>query len=201
MSRWSVSCSRGNSSAIERWLRWTARNAASPIARRVWSPPSGGSTLITSAPMSASTWPQNGPAHHLRELDDADAGQRGHAVTVAMDLAEALRREVADVRDDADTRHLYAADAGLYAIEPQAVAFPRDADEVAAAMSVCSGRGVPVVARGGGTSLGGRAAGGRGLVLDLSRHMVALAIEDETATVQPGVVQDDLNRVAARYGL
>ena len=32
-----------------------------PSERRVESPP-GGSTLITSAPMSASTWPQNGPA-------------------------------------------------------------------------------------------------------------------------------------------
>ena len=47
---------------IERLLRLTARNADSPIERRVWSPVSGGSTLITSAPWSASTWPQNGPA-------------------------------------------------------------------------------------------------------------------------------------------
>ena len=47
---------------IERLLRLTARNGASPIEWRVWSPVSGGSTLITSAPMSPSIWPQNGPA-------------------------------------------------------------------------------------------------------------------------------------------
>ena len=47
---------------IERLLRLTARNGASPIEWRVWSPVPGGSTLITSAPMSPRIWPQNGPA-------------------------------------------------------------------------------------------------------------------------------------------
>src|SRR4051812_34707410 len=87
-------------------------------------------------------------------------------------LTAALERELAgEVRDDAYTRHLFAADASLFAIEPLAVAFPRDADDVAAAMSICARLSVPVVPRGGGTSLAGQAAGGRGLVLDCSRHM------------------------------
>src|SRR3954447_1459457 len=85
------------------------------------------------------------------------------------ELTAALQRELAgEVRDDAYTRHLFAADASLFAIEPQAVAFPRDADDVAAAMSVCARFGVPIVPRGGGTSLAGQAAGGPGLVLDCS---------------------------------
>src|SRR3954453_1780096 len=50
------------SSATLRLLRLTARNACSPIPGRVWSPVPGGSTLTTSAPMSPSTCPQNGPA-------------------------------------------------------------------------------------------------------------------------------------------
>ena len=69
-------------------------------------------------------------------------------------------------------------------------------------MGVCARFGVPVVARGGGTSLAGQTAGGRGLVLDTSRHMTAIgAIEGRTARVQPGVVQEDLNRAAKRHGL
>src|SRR5689334_9740392 len=118
-------------------------------------------------------------------------------------LGAALRRELAgEVRDDAYTRHLFAADASLFALEPLAVAFPRDADDVAAAMRVCAERSVPVVARGGGTSLAGQAAGGRGLVLDLSRHMTAIGpVEDGRVRVEPGVVQEDLNRAAARFGL
>src|SRR4051795_2224806 len=119
------------------------------------------------------------------------------------ELAATLGREFAgEIRDDAYTRHLFAADASLFAIEPAAVAFPRDADDVAAAMSVCARLGVPVVPRGGGTSLAGQAAGGRGLVLDCSRHMDTIGpIEGRRVRVEPGVVQEDLNRAAERFGL
>src|SRR3954447_14531565 len=95
------------------------------------------------------------------------------------ELATALKRELAgDVRADAYTRHLYAADASMFAIEPLAVAFPRDADDVAAAASGAARLGVPIVPRGGGTSLAGQTAGGRGLVLDLSRHIDAIGPVD-----------------------
>src|SRR4051794_39493606 len=121
------------------------------------------------------------------------------------ELATALKRELAgDVRADAYTRHLYAADASMFAIEPLAVAFPRDADDVAAAVSIAARLGVPVVPRGGGTSLAGQTAGGRGLVLDTSRHMNVIDDVDAEALrvrVQPGVVQEDLNRAARRFGL
>src|SRR3954468_7318300 len=119
------------------------------------------------------------------------------------ELASALERELAgEVRADAYTRHLYAADASLYALEPLAVAFPRDADDVAAAVRIAAAQQVPIVPRGGGTSLAGQAAGGRGLVLDLSRHMTAIGeIADRRVRVEPGVVQEDLNRAARRFGL
>src|SRR3954468_12510547 len=119
------------------------------------------------------------------------------------ELASALERELAgEVRADAYTRHLYAADASLYALEPLAVAFPRDADDVAAAVRIAAAQQVPIVPRGGGTSLAGQAAGGSGLVLDLSRHMHAIGeIADRRVRVEPGVIQEDLNRAARRFGL
>src|SRR6476661_4549735 len=121
------------------------------------------------------------------------------------ELGAALRRELAgEVRADAYTRHLYAADASMFAVEPLAVAFPRDADDVAAAVRVAARLGVPIVPRGGGTSLAGQTAGGRGLVLDLSRHMNAIDEVDaqaRTVRVQPGVVQEQLNQAVKRYGL
>src|SRR4051812_42483067 len=119
------------------------------------------------------------------------------------ELGVALRRQLAgEVRDDDYTRHLFAADASLFAIEPLAVAFPRDANDVAAAVGVCARLGVPIVPRGGGTSLAGQTAGGRGLVLDLSRHITAIGpIEGRRVRVEPGVVQEDLNRAAKRFGL
>jgi FAD/FMN-containing dehydrogenase/Fe-S oxidoreductase len=124
---------------------------------------------------------------------------------VAGELAATLDRELAgEVRADPYTRHLFAGDASMFAIEPLAVAFPRDADDVAAAVSIAARLGVPIVARGGGTSLAGQTAGGHGLVLDTSRHMNvidAIDVEGLRVRVQPGVVQEDLNRAAKRHGL
>ena len=62
---------------------------------------------------------------------------------------------------------------------------------------------MPVVTRGAGTSLAGQAIG-QGLVLDTSRHMDSIQEIDpeaQRARVGPGVVQDDLNRAARRFGL
>ena len=109
-----------------------------------------------------------------------------------------------DERADAYTRHLYAADASMYASPPLSVAFPRDAADVAAAIRAAAERGVPVVTRGAGTSLAGQTAGGRGIVLDTSRHMDeihAIDVENRTARVGPGVVQDALNRAVKSHGL
>ncbi|WP_091098490.1 FAD-binding and (Fe-S)-binding domain-containing protein [Nonomuraea pusilla] len=120
------------------------------------------------------------------------------------DLAEALRRAgVADVDASSRRRAEYSSDASLYRVPPLAVAFPRHADEVAAALAWCAAEGVPLTARGGGTSIAGNAVG-PGLVLDFSRHMgriTAFDPQEGTATVEPGVVLDDLQRRAAPYGL
>jgi len=121
------------------------------------------------------------------------------------DIAAALRRELrGDVRDDAYTRHLFASDASMYAVEPLLVAFPRGAEDIAAAIAIAGRFDVPVVPRGGGTSLSGQTAGGRGIVLDTSRYMNGIRDLDPDARrvrVGPGVVQEDLNRAAHRHGL
>ena len=120
------------------------------------------------------------------------------------ELAAALGRALrGEVRFDAWTRQVFSRDASMYAIEPLGVVFPRDADDVAAAVSVAAEFGAPVLPRGAGTSLAGQTVG-RAVVLDLSRHLRAIVEIDperRCARVQPGVVQDDLNRAAARFGL
>ena len=120
------------------------------------------------------------------------------------DLEGAFRAALAgEVRFDGYTRHLYSTDASLYAIEPLGVAYPRDADDVAAAIEVAGRFGVPVLPRGAGTSLAGQTVG-RAVVLDMSRHMraiVALDADAGIARVQPGVIQDELNRAAAAHRL
>ncbi|MFF3132282.1 FAD-binding and (Fe-S)-binding domain-containing protein [Streptomyces mirabilis] len=115
-------------------------------------------------------------------------------------LAATMRGEVAF---DVTARALTTMDASNYRRVPLGVVRPRDADDVAAALSVCRAHGVPVVPRGGGTSIAGQATG-TGVVLDLTRHMnriVALDPESRTAVVQPGVVLDRLQEAAAPHGL
>src|SRR5205823_1550428 len=100
-------------------------------------------------------------------------------------------------------RALMTMDASNYRRIPDAVVAPRDAEDVAAALQVCRERGIPVVPRGGGTSIAGQATG-TGVVLDFTRHMrriVALDPEARTAVVQPGVILDDLRAAAAPRGL
>ncbi|MGW3650060.1 FAD-binding and (Fe-S)-binding domain-containing protein [Streptomyces sp. NPDC000878] len=97
----------------------------------------------------------------------------------------------------------YAYDASNYRVPPRAVAFPRTADDVVAVLRACRETGVPVTARGGGTSMAGNAVG-PGVVLDLSRHMNQILDIDPgagTARVEAGVVLDALCAETAPYGL
>ncbi|MGV9354087.1 FAD-binding and (Fe-S)-binding domain-containing protein [Streptomyces misionensis] len=108
-----------------------------------------------------------------------------------------------EVGFDATARALVTMDASNYRRVPAGVVAPRDADDVAAVLGVCRARGVPVVARGGGTSIAGQATG-TGVVLDFTRHMNGLLELDpgtRTAVVQPGLVLDRLQRAAAPHGL
>jgi FAD/FMN-containing dehydrogenase/Fe-S oxidoreductase len=112
---------------------------------------------------------------------------------LAARLGEAMRGEV---RFDAFTRGRYSTDASIYQIEPIGVAMPRDADDVVAAVALARRDGFPVIPRGGGSSQNGQPLG-EAVILDTSRHMNRVLEIDEaagTATVEPGIVLDELNR-------
>ncbi len=115
-----------------------------------------------------------------------------------------LRRAgVGDVKTDGTTRAAFSTDASLYRVAPLVVARPRHADEVAAALATCRAEGVPLTSRGAGTSIAGNAIG-TGLVLDFSRYMNRVLSVDgdtRTAVVEPGVVQEDLQRAGKPFGL
>ncbi|MFJ8658311.1 FAD-binding and (Fe-S)-binding domain-containing protein [Streptomyces sp. NPDC093795] len=128
-----------------------------------------------------------------------------HTSGPASALAAALRAAVAgDVDFSPTARALTSMDASNYRRVPVGTVAPRDADDIAAVLEVCRAHGTtPVVARGGGTSIGGQATG-TGVVLDLTRHMarlVSLDPEERTAVVQPGLVLDRLREAARPYGL
>ncbi|MCA6092419.1 FAD-binding oxidoreductase [Streptomyces sp. SCA3-4] len=131
-----------------------------------------------------------------------------HSSRSATDPYASLRAALGTVvRGDVDfsvsARALTTMDASNYRRVPLGVVAPRDADDVAGVLAVCREHGVPVVPRGGGTSVAGQATG-EGVVLDFTRHMDAVLSVDaqaRTAVVQPGVVLDRLRTAAGAYGL
>jgi glycolate oxidase len=76
--------------------------------------------------------------------------------------------------------------------------------DVQTTVSTCAAHGVPVVARGAGTGVSGGAHASQGcVVLSLERmnRILELNPDDETAVVEPGVINADLNAAAAVHGL
>jgi FAD/FMN-containing dehydrogenase/Fe-S oxidoreductase len=119
-------------------------------------------------------------------------------------LAARLRREVrGDVLFDAASRGRYSTDASIYQVEPVGVVVPQTEEDALAAFRIGIEEGVPVLARGGGTSQCGQTVGAA-LVIDHSKHLnriVAFDKEARTVTVQPGVVLDQLNAYLKPHGL
>ncbi|MFH5798247.1 FAD-binding and (Fe-S)-binding domain-containing protein [Haladaptatus sp. CMAA 1911] len=104
-----------------------------------------------------------------------------------------------EVRFDEYSRQLYATDASAYQVTPIGVVFPTSTDDVAAVMEYCADREIPVLPRGGGTSLAGQTVN-EAVVLDFTRHMDALLDFDpdgKTARAQPGIVLGELNHALA----
>ena len=119
-----------------------------------------------------------------------------HAVTFVQRLTAGA------VEVDTSSRRLaeYSYDASNYRVEPVAVAFPRNAQDVSHIARLCAEFGVPLIARGGGTSMAGNAIGS-GVVLDFSRHMdriVSVDAASRTAVVEPGVVLAELAEAVQR---
>ena len=127
-----------------------------------------------------------------------DAQERGSVRRYRYDpgLERRLAREVeGEIKFDAFTRGRYSTDASIYQIMPLGVVLPTTMAGVAATLQIANEHGVPVVARGAGTSQNGQPIGA-GLVIDFSRHLNAVKSYDPTAgtmTVEPGVVLERLN--------
>ncbi|MFA9426349.1 FAD-binding and (Fe-S)-binding domain-containing protein [Natronorubrum sp. A-ect3] len=120
------------------------------------------------------------------------------------DLVSALRERIdGEVRFDEYSRQLYATDASAYEMTPVGVVLPESTADIASVVTYCADNGIPVLPRGGGTSLAGQAVN-EAVVLDLSAHMgdVREVDPDERrATVQAGAVLADLNDELEPYGL
>ena len=120
------------------------------------------------------------------------------------DFIDKLRKRfIGDIRLDPASRILYSTDASIYQIEPLGVAFPKNQEDLHAAVELAAKYKVPILPRGSGTSLAGQAIGDA-LILDCSRWLdsiIEINPEARTATVEPGVILLKLNALAEKHGL
>jgi FAD/FMN-containing dehydrogenase/Fe-S oxidoreductase len=135
-------------------------------------------------------------------------GSRGKPLASQMtsihtDIAETLRQEIeGEVRFDPYSRALYSTDASIYQIDPIGIVIPKHKQDVLSAVRLAVQHALPILPRGGGTSLSGQTVG-HAIHLDFSKYMnnvLELNCEERWVRIQPGVVQDELNAYLHPYG-
>ena len=118
-------------------------------------------------------------------------------------IAELQRQIKGEVLFDQVSRMLYRTDASLYEIEPEGVVVPRDKEDVRQAVELAAQHQVPLLPRGGATSLAGQTVGAA-IHLDFSKYMnqvVGFDKANKWVRVQPGLVLDELNAFLRPHGL
>lgn len=108
------------------------------------------------------------------------------------------------VVSDAETLKAHAGDAWFASTLPQAVVFPRKAEEVATLLRFANKRKIPVTARGAGRGyVGGCVPKKHGIVVSFARMNRILEINpvDGIGVVQPGVITGDFQSRVRQHGL
>lgn len=106
------------------------------------------------------------------------------------------------VRFGAHDRMLYSTDASLYQVRPLGVVVPASLADAERVVRLCAGRKIPMLPRGGGTSLAGQCTN-RAVVIDLSgacRGVRDVKVEARTVYAEAGVGIDELNEHLGRAG-
>ena len=121
-------------------------------------------------------------------------------------IVEALRGAIgADaVRDTTTELALFGHDASNLVGRAGVVCYPISTDQVRAIIDICRQHSVPFVARGSGTGLAGGATPIDGAVVVCTTKMnriLSVDVESGSAWVEPGVLNLDLTRHVAEWGL
>ena len=110
---------------------------------------------------------------------------------------------VVDAIDDVEAFR-YDETAYLRAGQPLAVCFPRSTSEVQTIVELCRAASVAIVPRGAGTGLSGGAVAVNGALTVVFTEMKSILEIDAanlTVTVQPGVINADVNRALTEHKL
>lgn len=115
-------------------------------------------------------------------------------------LAAAITGEV---RFDAGSKAAYATDGSNYRQVPIGVILPESEKDIEETIRICRQHNVPVLSRGGGTSLAGQCCN-VAIVMDMSKYyneVLDIDTDHKLVTVQPGIVLDMMKQFTGKQGL
>lgn len=118
-------------------------------------------------------------------------------------LEKKLRAELeGEVYFDPVTCSVYSVDASIFEIKPLGIAIPKTKHDLKAALQICQEFNIPITVRGAATGITGGCLG-HGLILDLSKYLtkvISLDLDQKTVVCEPGLIQDDLNKLLDPLG-
>ena len=126
-----------------------------------------------------------------------------------MSLAEELRKAVnVEAEDSADVLEKYSRDASLYAMRPQAVVYPKSAEDICRLVKFVAEQKtknpklkISITVRAAGTDMSGGPLG-ESIVLDTSRHLnKLLEVGGDFAVAEPGMYFRDFDKETKKAGL
>ena len=100
-------------------------------------------------------------------------------------------------------KSIYATDASVYREIPLAVCIPENEKDLLLLIKFAKKHQTSLIPRTAGTSLAGQCTGD-GIVVDVSKYftdIIKIDVKDQTVTLQPGVIRDDLNRKLEKHNL
>ncbi|MBM5782140.1 MAG: FAD-binding oxidoreductase [Pelagibacterales bacterium] len=113
---------------------------------------------------------------------------------------------IGDIATEKSVTVTYATDNSIYEVEPDAVIFPKNSQDVELIFNLLRKENfhlIKITARGGGTSTNGQSINS-GIIVDYSRYMnriLKIDADKMTAEVEPGVILDVLNKELEKYNL
>ncbi len=139
-----------------------------------------------------------------RRADAADTDRCGSRVTE--EVLEELRRAVGapNVHTEREKRMVYSFDSTFQNHLPEVLVKPHTAQEASQVVKIAAAHGIPLTARGAGTSLsGGPVALEGGILLEMTafRRILEINVQERYAVAEPGVVTDTLIAEVEKRGL
>ncbi|MBC8491658.1 MAG: FAD-binding protein, partial [Candidatus Marinimicrobia bacterium] len=109
-----------------------------------------------------------------------------------------------NVRSDPADLIVYGSDSSVHEAPATAVVRPENAEHVQEIVRYANSNKIPIIPRGAGSGMSGQAVPiNGGIVLDMKKmnHVLEINLADVYCRVEPGVVDDDLNRALLPYGV